>query len=510
MKYYPPKAVEAFGKALCSKLGIPAPVFGTGQPCTDGTTVYLPALTTPTDYVGFLSECSTCLHECSHLFYGSVPTHQAFIAAGSGSREKRHAAMNAVLDVWDETAITTEVSGAAPMFKQSYHSCWNNWRSSDAIENAVKRGDSVWAVVAVSIWSVRGQTLNLVSPRGRLCWNLPTVERDAALAVKTVLRRVEKMALKDPTRHRSRRTIGALNRAAEAIVKILETLPDPPTGSNGQDVLPGNAGALPAARQQREVAPGPLDVEASDDDAIACVSTGRADSNGCTAKCDPAAAASIAAAVSRNLAAIEASRFADGDDDGHASGRRFTDPVRAATDGRCFARVMPNEGERLHVAVSVDASESMAPIAKDALTAATAFVAALTPRSEPDRLLQTFGMGSERVKDFSRADLTGCTDTHRALNDAEQWFASKKGRKVHVVITDGMPSDPQATTAAYRRSEAAGVRHIPVLIGRAASLPKYTAKAAQIMPGRWALCPDLASLPSQLAGIAREIVSSRE
>ena len=143
--YYPQAALTGFAQALSAKLGVNVQ-FATGQPRTDGSTVYLPTITQALNEGEFAALCGIAIHEAAHVYFGSCPRMAQYATDALKAQ-----CFNAVLDVADETRIEGFVSSAQKLLAQSNLSASRRIVDTDAL----RKGDPVWAVLAAGILWVR-------------------------------------------------------------------------------------------------------------------------------------------------------------------------------------------------------------------------------------------------------------------------------------------------------------------------------------------------------------------
>jgi hypothetical protein len=490
--FYPQAALEGFGLALASKLGVRVE-FTTGQPRTDGSTVYLPAITAPLDSDEFAALCGIAIHEAAHVYFRSVPQHVRY-ASGSSLRA---ACFNAVLDVADETRICHFVPNAKRLLYISNKEAEARIIANDSLNN----GDPVWAILAAGILFVRLGACDLYKRSRR------HPHHGAMLKAYRILKRCQNnRKMKRP--HRTRPQWAKIRAAADELVQLLQQFGD---GSGSPDAF-GPAGSDAGAAAAGRCQPGPNDQMAGHNDGFGYLEDGdgsgggagsAAGSGGNGRPMDAGIYAMLRPALTGPVERLARHDDADGFSDGWASGPRVGRNIEMAMiDGRCFVR-RNEEGEQLHIAVLLDASGSMAHRMPKVAAVAQAFADAVKGVAA-SVALATFSSRTQEEPHFhdtSRFEYGG-TATDIGLAWAERALSGKSGRRVCIVITDGEPDSEARTVAACERLLAARV----AVIGVAYIVPdrriRETLPMAQIVAA-----DDPSTLALQLGMIAQRIAS---
>jgi hypothetical protein len=465
--YYPQSALEGFGRALECKLNVEID-YTTGQPRTDGRTVYLPAITAPLDRAEFGALCGVAIHEAAHVYFGTCRQMEWYVRSGGvkGEEALRQACFNAVVDVADETRIEGVVYSAKSLLYASNRSADEKIAQGDGLT----KGDPVWAILAAGILFARigqGQVYRAAKTHRH---------RSEMLKAYKILRGCKARRGKTPKPRRTNEQWRRLRSAADSLVDLVRQYGD----ASGAPAAFGPAGTEPAGMGVGNTVPGPQDQMADSDDGRAIAwAQDPADASSCGPSPAALAAAgkrrqeqmawdtalytalrpSLAGPVERLARADEA----DGFSSGHLSGPRIGRSIeRALTDGRCFDR-RNAEGEKLHVSVLLDTSGSMIDQIGKVAAIAQAFADAVRPVAA-SIALGTYSDTAGAVHDFR--DTTGfCyegTATDAALGWAGRALAGKTGRRVCVIITDGDPNSRNATAAACLKLVQSGVAVIGV------------------------------------------------
>lgn len=488
--YYPQAALEGFGAGLAHKLGVRID-YTTGQPRTDGRTVYLPQITQPLTGGEFEALCGIAIHEAAHVWFDSCPR----MARYAGSDRLRAACFNAVLDVADETRIEHFIPSARRLLRTSNLDAAARIRA----KGALSAGDPVWAILAVGILENR--------VRSGLYHNLcpAHLKQDAARAFH-ILKRCRQRPCK--RQHRTRPQWDRLTRAADELVDLLRKHGDgsgapQPFGTIGAD-------AADAACGKGSPAPGDLPAMAGEAEGEALLDSGSSgrgagsgagsgDSGGWSINEGLYAALrpSLAGPVERLARSDEADGFTGGFYSGSRVGRHIE---RALIDGRCFDR-RNGEGEKLHVAILLDDSGSMEDSIANVGAIAQAFADAIGPVAD-SLSLALFSDTTREVPSFRGASYRlGGTATHLALEWAQKRLASQPGRRVCVLVTDGGPSNPGRT-----QEFSATLAGCASVIAIAYQFPDDAIRAT--MPGAHVVAaPTAAGLALQLGMVAQRIAS---
>ncbi len=479
--WYPQSALEGFGRSVTTLLGVDV-VFGTGQPRTDGYTVYLAPIAGALTDSQFRATCGIALHEAAHVAIGSVPHHQRY--SRKGGTQLHASCFNAVIDVADETRLERHIRYAGSLFQDA---------NSDSFGRAVKSGafagsDRVWAMLALGIFA------------NRLGWSavkphIPAGDYDTALRVTRVLMKARTSRRAFKALGRPRPQYGRLFGLADELVAILRAAgmeqtqqPQPqPFGAIGTDPsMPelGGSAPAPAGAQMADEQTGANLIQSADGRS-AGGSANPQDSQ--QAAMNGALHAAIRPALSGAIDRLARSIEAQAADDGHYSGRGISRHIeRACIDGRCFERRNDGDGELLNVAILLDTSGSMRHAMPDVSAIAQAFADAMAGTANSLHLAE-FNSATRPVQNFRNAYASGGTGTADALKWARERLAGQRGRRVIVCITDGVPNVPSATVEACGACAASGIDVIGVAYGChpgsiAASMPRARIIAANGPP----------------------------
>jgi hypothetical protein len=457
--HYPQAALEGFGRALASKLGIGV-AYTTGQPRTDGTTIYLPQITTAITAAEFEALCGIAVHEAAHVYFNSVPMHVRF-AQGD---PRRAACFNAVLDVADETRIEFVFDRARRLLTTS-----NAEAAAKITSRDLTQADPAWLCLAFGIVANRCNA-------GRAFQKaLPAAVRAPAYQCYRVLRKARTTRLKMKKEQRAQGQWNTLGKLALELIDILKVFPPPPDapqfGQLGSDAAdraaagdPVPAGAVLADDSDGEKAAEVLigdwtDASGSGSSATTGGGAGQSGNQRRTCPAIPMSGPVYGSLRPYMDAVAEAmSRSADQDpEDGYRQGAMLgRDLTRVMNDGRVFARAA-EEGELLHLVVLLDSSGSMGSRFGDVAAVAQAMLDAVKPIATTIAAA-TFGEFVTPRDNFkSIAELENCTMTADALRWAGQRLDGLSGRRVVVVVTDGGPSEPEQAQSECRKLIASGV-----------------------------------------------------
>lgn len=204
---YPQSALEGFAAGINQMLGVSV-TFTSGQPCTDGKTVTLPRITGAITQEEFEALCGVALHEAAHVAIGSVPVFQRYARRGCAHAD----AMNAVLDVADETRVEHLVSRAQLLFYSNANDAAKKALEADAFTKQHPR----WIVLAGCIFLTRPCLLRTeVKTELEKSPLWPTVVKVWSVLWKARTRRSRKLRLK-------RGSHATLTKLADQIVEILK------------------------------------------------------------------------------------------------------------------------------------------------------------------------------------------------------------------------------------------------------------------------------------------------
>lgn len=516
--YYPQDALIGFGKALSNRLNINVR-FDSGQPRTDGETIYLPEITGTLNQRGFDAVCGVALHEAAHVYFESAPVHKHF-----ATTKLRAACMNAVLDVADETRMEFFIPSAKRMFEAANEDSARNIAAKRLIEN----GDPTFACLSLGI---------LMNRPGGYRHDLYKQYKNSPHSQKmTQCRRILKKARtiatfgKGPKRYRTNQNWQKLRELAESLVKVLEDFGEDSGGAMGEGQGEGNgacggqmgpvgsdpsgqakggavpnggtvagqsggeANALSSSAPQPGSQPGQQqgqDQDGDDANTPELVPGGNMKGQGgSTAFFDGNVYTSIRPALVGPMERIAQTDEADGLEDGYGSGPRLGSRIeRAYTDGLPFVR-RKAEGEKLNVCILLDVSGSMEKVIRKVAGVAQAFADAVSGVAN-SMFLAVFDDDVKPVRTFKEIRYcNGGTSTEVALRAVDKHFASLSGKKVLVVITDGCPHD---TNACIQQANLLRSHNVKT-IGIAYSFPPTA--IAQSLPGAFIVS---AQNPGELA-----------
>jgi hypothetical protein len=505
--WYPQTALSGFADAVSLKLDVEI-ICTIGQPRTDGRTVYLPQIDDPLDSRGFEALCGICLHECAHVYFRTCPQMGAY-ARGDALKQ---ACFNAVVDVADETRLEFLIPSARRLFLTSNTEAQAKILAAGAIDN----GDPVWAILAAGIMFVR-------LGRCALYHHIVKSKHKHAQEMRAaywILRKCQNRRSptgKAPRPNRTGNQWAMLRRAADDLVAMLKaagfTSTNPPGQPGSSDMGEvGPCGSEPAQTAGAGGKPAPGDTSATYADGQDAASESGTTSGGAGAgaaaapgRCDQSFNGALYTQIKPGIAgAIERIARAEegGDENGHVSGRGIGRNIeRALIDGRCFVR-RNAEGERLNIAVLLDISGSMEDSIGACAAVAQAFADTIAVVADSVSLAE-FDDVPTRVENFQNSRTRGGTQTDQALKWAENALAGKGGRRVCVVITDGIPNSVPATQHACQQLRSRGVQIIGI-----AFQADYTDIANSLPMARVIAAKTAAELAMQLNRVAAEIASS--
>ena len=518
--YYPQSALEGFTNAIASALGITVKL-GDGIASTDGETVFLPRIKKPLDADEFTYMCGVCVHETAHVYYRSVKFQEDY----AENDTLRRACMNAVLDVNDETRMSARLPGVANLL----HAVNVHADRDNAAADAFTKGDPVWACLAAGIlWNRLGQCKTYKQAK-----NAKHPNYKLMLGAFVILKNAKHRKGKKAHAPRTPAQESKLIRVADQLVALLAKLGD---ASGAPCNKPAKPGDKPNMGQ-----PGPAGIklegagegkgEPGDGDKIAGKAEGEAiaagDKPGEESTGDDAECKDVSGMLGGSIHVPEGERcrmnvdlyatlrpvlmgevermarhdFADGSEDGYLSGTTIGRGIeRAVIDGACFSRRQA-EGENMHAAVLLDNSGSMEFSLSEVSAIAQAFADSLANAAKTVDLA-TFECDTQPRKHFRNVGSMGGTGTAKALRWAHDAIATKPGKRVVVVLTDGCPDDIYAAASECGNLIAHGVHVIAIAY-------KFDAKYIQeSMPGAQIIAAsDPSSLALQLTRIAAQIAA---
>lgn len=453
--FYPQAALEGFGNALAMKLGI-AVEYTTGTPRTDGTTVYLPQITHAIDSAEFTALCGIAVHEAAHVWFNTCPRSAAYIRKGMlREHDLRAACFNAVADVADETRIELHVPCARGLLAQS------NAQAAAQIlaDNQLKNSDPTWTVLAAAILLNRlhaPELFNAIKESARNTSHFPPI-----VTAYRILRRCKaRRSTHVPKRPaRTERQWQRLEAAADLLVNLLKAF-----GGSTRWTATFGAWGLRAQRLA-DSKPSPAAIRGTtlaDGQAGADLASTRVLIPGVDAHQGNSLNESLYTALRPALIGpverLARHDEADGLANGYSSGIRLSRNVeRALIDGRCFDR-RTGEGEQLHIAILLDTSTSMKYSLPDVAAVAQAFADAVAGVAQSIALAAFAGVVAPQRNFLDLGAMPiGGTRTDKALEWAGNELIAQPGRKVCVVITDGVPGAPDATAHACDRLVSRGI-----------------------------------------------------
>lgn len=527
--FYPQSALEGFGLAIASKLGVSVR-FTTGKPRTDGHTVYLPQITGALTEAGFKSMCGIALHEAAHVYFDSCRPFNRY-----ATTELKAACFNAVLDIADETRMENVIAHASQLFG------FKNMEASTRIvkSKALLGNDKVWSILAGAMLSIRvGLSRSIKQDLEQAGLYLEMCK------VYHVLKKAKTRKARNITakyKFRGRAQVDALIEIADELVKLLEHhgqdqgLNGQPLGQagagqdegdgvggpgaesqiaadgassgglgEGEASNPGPGTALAGEKQGEESLEGdPSHPSANAGGNGASSGAGSAASSGSYSQMSQQTYAIMKPALMGPIERIAHTDDADGIEDGHYSGPKLGRHLeRAAIDGKCFGRKMA-ENENLHVTISLDKSGSMQNFIQDAAAVAQAFMDAVKPVATTLEC-SYFDDCHIVCKDFK--DVGACiagTETHLATEWADKRLAGLGGRRVAIVVTDGMAGNMYRTAQSVQLLRSHGVQ----VIGVAYRCDPKSIMAS--MPGAHVLAAsDPLMLAAQLTRVAAAITAN--
>jgi hypothetical protein len=499
--FYPQSALEGFGAALADKLNVRID-YTTGQPRTDGRTVYLPAITAPLDVVEFAALCGVAVHEAAHVFFGSCSRMQWYADRNGPTTERalRAACMNAVLDVADETRVEWFVNSAEDLLRASNRDAAAKIVAADSLTNS----DPVWAVLAAAILSARGVYSKALRAQAE------AHPRYAEMCkAHWILKKCRARKCRIP--RRTRPQWASLIDTADKLVDLLRPFGDAsgapqaqfgPVGAEPDGMGAGKDAPVLGQDQLADEADGAAIAEGVTPGGSGAGGTGK--ENASAAPFDGGLYGALRPALAGPVERLARADEADGFSSGHLSGPRVGRNIETALiDGRCFDR-RNAEGEKLHVAILLDGSGSMDSAMPAVSAIAQAFTDAVKGVAETVSLA-VFSDCTRPVGDFrdrSQFPPASCTGTERGLLWAELALKGKPGRRVCVVITDGQPDSRDMTSIACQSLTAERVSVIGIAFQTDPKDIRATMPRAQVIAAN---TPN--ELACQLGMIAQRIAS---
>lgn len=447
--YFNPAAVVTFLRAVETQTGNQVQFELRGSRlCTDGKKILIPAVAA-WDERGFRAMCGGVAHESSHVYYGSPAKGENFsVSFPAGERDRAHLAFNAVCDVADETRFARRLPQVSGFFDTSLEVALEEAVAVGVVPPRPPAAPSPWLLVAASIWLVR-------APRGSLARKVfrGWTRRVPRLAV--VVRLLKRA--QDRSRGgslRKQRDWKRLEEIARELKRILdEACPGtPPPTTATQDAW--REKGIEKASARGGAAPTTSGTTVFHDDWKAAIEpektldTDHASSDLPSKELDKDVYTRLSGPFRRTVRTMVESTT-ETIVEGYVAGGRLSRPYRAPIDGKCFRRSFPEPDQEAAVALLLDHSFSMASILPLVLGVARAVVEALGELRGVEVAVWRYGSWVERLSDVHQlcpAPLMGGTSTHDALREAGAWFRSRGSKKpVVLLLTDGMPSDVQAS-----------------------------------------------------------------
>jgi hypothetical protein len=490
--YFTQASLTGFASAISKKLGV-AVQFGTGAARTDGKTVYLPQISGSMTERAFRDLCGTAIHEAAHVLFDSVPHHQSFIRGTGMHPTIRAAAMNGVLDVADETAVMSYMSGAADLLDGGVKSAMERIMAN----NEFAKADKCWSIVAAGIIGSRIKT-------GK-AWAKYVSKFPFASAITEVVKVMTTCRQRKYTKHRmdkwsfgnnrGKRPIHRfdnewtkLHQSAEKVVDILlqAGCQDGEGGDLGSSREPGkiNGDPVPGGVGDGPSNPNPGDVvtegvAADMADGVAPETPNQnpvRSANKPQPQPEPAKNPSgddlfmdeftYSSAESQLRGPIQ--RIAEVDDCGgcrgaYQSGNDIGPEIeRINIDGEVFGK-REDVGEDMHVAIALDVSSSMYGRIMRVLAVAQSFVNVMTPYSNSMTLVKFDHMARlvPHFKSHNALDMGG-TIMGSAVSLCTDHLKDKSGRRVMIVLTDGLTCYEEECRAACELAHSYGIAMIGI------------------------------------------------
>jgi len=512
--FYPQTALEGFGAVVAAELGVSVS-FATGQPATDGKTVYLPPIKSALTQSEFDSICGTAIHEVAHVYYQTVPFHQRFSAVS----RLHAAASNFIMDVADETRIEERLPKAAKLIRLG------NVEADERFAQTVGKMNAVDAILGAAFAMARlGQCKTY-----KAVWKKHPHWREMGKAY-LILRSVAHRRGASAGPKRSKAQWDRYAKAIDDLVKLLAPFGQPDQADktfgmmgavvpNSGAEQPGVGDAIADGQQGAgvllgNVQPGQSVAEQASGDAVTVAVPGVGPGNGLGAGAGDGTGPRQQDAPCRMnkglytqlrpclVGAVE--RIArhdesDGLGSGFYSGPKIGAGIeRALIDGGCFVR-RNAEGEKLHAAIMLDNSGSMKFTIDDVSAVGQAFADAVKGVAASVSLA-TFTGYVQTEQDFRNVSAGGGTMTGKALEWAEEQLTPCNGRRVCVILTDGDTADFDVAVKACESMRSKGI----AVIGIAYTIPGDSIRKS--MPGAHVIeANDPTMLAVQLATIAGRI-----
>jgi hypothetical protein len=483
------------------------PEFRGTQAFTDGRTVVLPAagLWEESD---FCALCGIACHEISHVWFHSVDQLPRLLKEypwEAGARVQR--AMNAVMDVADETRFARAMPRAEHLFEAAREQVLHEAMAAGSIAAAPPANVPEDHLLAVAILWTRSRSQSAVARRLKNWRRNATGLGDVvSLLSKARERKGRSSSRFKPAR--TRRQWLKLLDLTRRLVQVLDRLypPQPSHGAAGGSGV--GEGDAPDASRDIATATDPIarwrqDASNAASRRAVAASQGRALPD--TFEWEKAADRWQDGAILgqqgasrtrvgfrqdcydqvwpafRQVALALASDPTLLKESGFLSGGRLARPHRAAIDGRCFRRSSWEEGPEAAVALVFDQSNSMVACLDVFLPVGAALADALL--AAPNVSIAIWRYGSEVQRLAKSAELRqghtmGGTATHLVIREAAAWLASQSERQRTVILfTDGQPDDRQATADEIIRLRRNGAT---VLVG---AIGLSELDCARTMPG---------------------------
>lgn len=502
--WYPQSALEGFASAVGATLGVTFKM-ATGQPRTDGKTVWLPQITGLLSEDEFKGLCGTAIHEAAHVYFKSVPHHIKF----SGKDKLRALVFNVVLDLADETRIEECLPSSDSLLRTGSVNILKKWKADDVL--ALGKHDPAWQVLCGVLMSLR------VTPYGNqeIADNLKWVETsvDAVLAqhphptlgvmhrydIRSAMEGATNYWVSRRSKRRGPRTPHVWKRVvaiAEAVYQMVKHFPQPSKSGTdhghgqGQGVpQPGNGTSIIDAMNPNHPGnggqPGKI-ANFQDGKDVAASGKGKGQTQPQPGQGQPGGGAGygpsgtqfgaasspeeqlyrdLKTCVGNTVRRMAEAQHADGSERGYTSGPRFgSDISRALIDGQCFARKRA-EGERLSVAIVLDKSGSMVGSIREVAAVAEAFSESV--ESVCDNVYRaTFNSDVQAVMNFRGVCSGGNTETGKAIAWAISQLSGDDGRRVIICITDGKPGDENRLHREMQKARSLGIQTLAIGYGQ--------------------------------------------
>lgn len=519
--YYNQDSIEGFCSAVGSIIGITFK-YSVGGASTDGKTITLPPIKGVFNEPAFKSHCGTAIHEAAHVLFNSVPLHQAFIGSVYDPYVGASAS-NGILDVADETRILSYLPNAEEFLRMSNENSRSRIIKND--EFASNASDTCWACVAAAILNVRikptpqwRKYLKGLSLTRRMCIKELTRIFSKARNRKMTKDQITKRKSNARMREEERRLIELMNEAYTCLVRNGCAAPsnyDPNNKSNdknqpfvvgdyhkpgtictygdsmpddnidagdivtryvaGEIITDGTQPSTPNSDPNRYHGQWAIKGKRHDDIVkettpaveIVEVDGSKSPTGGYCKKDDRyyinmVMYEEIVSAIRGPVQRMAASDDCGGCVGSYYSGHDLTPNLENVFTGDgCFGR-RDDEGEDLHIMLMLDVSWSMRKnSAPEAMAIAEAFANSIRP------FAKTFAQGTfqthhEWVDSYRRCNVNGNTNTPLAIDTAVDRLSGCVGKRIIVVITDGMPGDKEETIRACDAANSIGIKMIGI------------------------------------------------